>query len=42
MGVGGRPTAACIASIMETERVLIGQGHNRMSLRREVGFIQLT
>lgn len=41
MRVGGWSATACITSIMETEGVLIGQRHNRMSLRREMGFIQL-
>lgn len=40
MWVSGRSAAACVASIVETQRVLIGQGQNRMGLRK-VGFVQL-
>lgn len=39
MGVRWRSATARVASIMETEREVIGQGHDRMSSRRKVGII---
>lgn len=38
---GGRPAAACVASIMQTDGVLAVQGDQRVILRREVGIVEL-
>lgn len=42
VGVRERPAGASVTSIMETQRMFSGQGHERMSLRWRVGVVHLT
>lgn len=38
---GGRPAAACVTAVMQTDGVLAVQGDQRVILRREVGVVEL-